>query len=77
MNATKKIDYCEIISGLTPGGLGRLTAVLGGNTGDNPFPPDTLQFAAFQKGFYEVIKLQSVDFLAHRVHSRDGQALNG
>ena len=76
MTLTKKIDYCEIISGLTPSGLGRLVAVLGGNTGDNPYSPGTVRFAAWQKGFYDVIKLQSVDFLAHRDHSRDGHALN-
>ena len=66
----------EILNGLTPGGLGRLAAVLGANANDNPYPENSPQFVAWQKGFYEVIKLQSVDYLARHQASNDSRPLS-
>ena len=58
-----RLQSCEAVVGLTPGGLGRLAAVLGSDKGKNPYPRGTPQHAAWDENYRDVEALETVDIL--------------
>ena len=76
MSTTKKIANSEITLSLTPGGLGRLTAALGGSPGENPYPAGTRQHDAWQESFEDALALQRIELQARQPSRRGGQHLN-
>lgn len=76
MSSTKTIANSEIFLSLTPAGLGRLTAVLGGSLRDNPYPAGTPQHDAWQESFEDVLAMQRVEFMVHRPSPLPGKRLN-
>jgi hypothetical protein len=74
--STTTIANSEITLSLTPGGLGRLTAALGGSPDENPYPAGTRQHDAWQDSFEDVLALQRIELLGRQAGLHGGQHLN-